>query len=380
MRIWNFQITSVMQSKSNKLIIASAGSGKTTFLVKEALSRPDKRIAILTYTNNNISEIKKKFCEKHSGIPKKVDVMTWFSFLLRECTRPYQRSVYSKSRVRTIFFPKGRSARGAPYLETERYYFRNGDEIYSDKISRFVIDCETNSNGLVTKRLGDIYDEIFIDEFQDLAGYDLDLLELFLKAGIRMVIVGDPRQCTYTTNSSAKNSQYRGMDILDLVHKWKINNLCQIETHARNYRCNQKICDFADTLFPNMENMESLNSTTTEHDGIFVVSGDKVYKYVNHYKPVVLRYNRKANTYGYPALNFGDAKGLECYRVLIIPHGPIKKYLQNGDVKDVEKSLEKFYVAVTRAKHSVAFLYDGKCSVGCIEWQPTADLQQRKSI
>lgn len=362
-----------MQSTDNKLIIASAGSGKTTLLVNEALSRPDKRIAIFTYTNNNINEVKKKFCEKHGGVPKKVDVMTWFSFLLRECTRPYQRSVYSKRRVKTINFLDGRSAPYARHVDTKRYYFRNGDEIYSDKISRFVIDCETNSNGLVTKRLADIYDEIFIDEFQDLAGYDLDLLAIFLKSGIRMVIVGDPRQCTYTTNSSAKNSQYRSIGILKLICEWGKNSLCQIEKHAKSYRCNQAICDFADMLWPDMEKTVSCNSTATEHDGIFVVAEDRMHKYVNHYKPVVLRYDRKANTYGHPALNFGNAKGLEFPRVLIIPHGPIKKFLQKGDVKDVEKSLEKFYVAVTRAKHSVAFLYDGKCSVDCIEWQSTAD-------
>ena len=362
-----------MQSESNKIIIASAGSGKTTLLVNEALSRPDKRIAILTYTNNNIIEIKKKFCEKQSGIPKEVDVMTWFSFLLRECTRPYQRSVYPKRRVKTIKFTDARSDRYAKYDDTERYYFWNGDEIYSDKISRFVIDCEKNSKDLVTKRLADIYDEIFIDEFQDLSGYDLDLLKIFLKSGIRMMIVGDPRQYIYATNHSAKNKQYRGMGVLKLIYKWEASNLCQIETKARNYRCNQKICDFANKLFPDMENMKSLNSTTTEHDGIFVVSEDKVKKYFNHYKPVVLRYDRTANTYGYTAQNFGKAKGLEFDRVLIIPHGPIKKYLQQGDVKDVEKSLEKLYVAVTRAKHSVAFLYDGKCSVDCIKWQPTAD-------
>jgi len=363
-----------MQSKNNKLIIASAGSGKTTFLVEEALSRPDKRIAILTYTNNNINEIKKKFCEKNSVIPQNVDVVTWFAFLLRDCTRPYQRSVYSKCRVKTIDFPDGRSAPYAKHVDTERYYFRNNDEIYSDKISRFVIDCETNSNGLVTKRLTDIYDEVFIDEFQDLAGYDLDLLEVFLKAEIRMVIVGDPRQYIYITNNAAKNSQYRGIGILKLICEWKKNNLCQIENHAKSYRCNQKICDFADKLWPDMEKTVSHNNTTSKHDGIFAVSEDKVHEYINNYKPVVLRYDRNANTYGYLALNFGNAKGLEFDRVLIIPHGPIKKYLQTGDVKDVEKSLEKFYVAVTRAKHSVAFLYDGKCGVDCIEWQPTADL------
>ncbi len=189
-----------------------------------------------------------------------------------------------------------------------------------------------------------------------------------------MMIVCKPRQYTYTTNSSAENSQYRSGGILKLICEWENNGLCQIEKHAKSYRCNQRICDFADMLWPVMEKTASCNSTATEHDGIFVVSEDKVHKYVNHYKLVVLRYNSNADTHGYPALNFGNAKGLEFDRALIIPHGPIKTYLQRGDVKDVEKSLEKFYVAVTRAKHSVAFLHYGKCSVDCIEWQSTADL------
>lgn len=362
-----------MQSVNNRLIIASAGSGKTTFLVKEALWHPNKKIAILTYTNNNTNEIRKKFCEKHGGIPKHVDVMTWFSFLLRECVRPYQRSVYSKQRVRTINFPEGRSAPYVKYTDTKHYYFSNDDEIYSDKISRFAIDCETNTKGLVMERLAAIYDEIFIDEFQDLVGYDLDLLELFLKSGIRMVIVGDPRQYIYATNHSAKNKQYRGMGILDLVHQWKESNLIQSEMLSRNYRCIQRICDFANTLFPNMENMKSHNIVTTNHDGVFVVSEKRVDNYMRCFSPAVLRYNRGTEKFGDDAMNFGLSKGLEFDRVLIIPHGPIKKYLISGNVKDVEKSLEKFYVAVTRAKHSVAFLYDGECSIGCVEWQPTAD-------
>lgn len=363
-----------MQSNDNRIVIASAGSGKTTFLVDEALSQPDKKIAILTYTNNNINEIKKKFYKKHGGIPKGVDVMTWFSFLLHECTRPYQRSVYSKQRVKTIYFPKGRSPYYANYSDTEKYYFRDGDEIYSDKISRFVIDCEKNSKDLVTKRLSGIYHEIFIDEFQDLSGYDLDLLEVFLRAGIRMVIVGDPRQCTYTTNNSAKNSRYRGVGILDLVSEWETNNLCQTETLTRSYRCNQKICDFADMLWPNMEKTKSHNSIATKHDGIFVVSKDDVPEYVKRYNPVLLQYDRRSKDYRYPALNFGNAKGLEFDRVLIIPHGPIKKYLKSGDVNDVKGSLPKFYVAVTRARYSVAFLYDEECSVGCTEFSKNLDL------
>lgn len=355
---------------NNKLIIASAGSGKTTYLVDGALSRSDKKIAILTYTNNNVNEIKNKFYIKNGVIPRSVDVLPWFTFLLHECARPYQRSVYPKRRIRKLHFPKGRSDIYAPYSAIERYYFRHSDEIYSDKISRFVIDCETNSKGLVTKRLGNIYDEIYIDEFQDLSGYDLDLLEAFLRSGIRMVIVGDPRQCTYTTNNAPKNKQYHGIGFLKLASKWEENKLCHIDNHARSHRCNQRICDFADMLWPSMKKTKSLSAISTDHDGVFVVSTDNLHQYVKLFSPVILRYNRSFQTYGYPALNFGDSKGLQFDRVIIIPHGPIKKYMENCDMKHVSGSLSKFYVAITRAKHSVAFLHDGQCSSHYTEWLP----------
>lgn len=360
-----------MQSTHSKIIIASAGSGKTTFLVNEALSHPGNRIAIVTYTNNNINEIKRTFCESHGGTPNRVDVMTWFTFLLHECTRPYQRAVYSKKRVKTIYFTKERSARYTPCSDVEAFYFRNGEEIYSDKVSQFAIKCQERSAGLLTKRIAEIYDEVFVDEFQDLSGYDLDLIEVFMEAGIRMVMAGDPRQCTYTTNPSARNSQYRGMGILDLAHQWEAKNLCQIEHLATSHRCNQKICDFADALWPSMPKTVSLNPMVTDHDGVFVVSKDNLELYASTLSPTILRYDRRTKTHGYPASNFGNVKGMTFSRVLIIPHGPVMKYLASGDVRDVEGSVEKFYVAVTRARHSVAFLYDGLCRVGCTRWPPS---------
>ena len=42
---------------------------------------------------------------------------------------------------------------------------------------------------------------------------------------------------------------------------------------------------------------------------------------------------------------------------LIIPNGPITKYLQSGTLSHVEKSKSKLHVAVTRARNSVAFVY-----------------------
>ena len=100
-----------MPSSENRVIIACAGSGKTKRLVTEALNRRARRIAIVTYTNNNTREIGKRFGELNSGVPKHVDVMTWFGFLLRECARPYQRAKYAEKRIESLLFVNDQSAR-----------------------------------------------------------------------------------------------------------------------------------------------------------------------------------------------------------------------------------------------------------------------------
>lgn len=79
---------------ADKLIIAAAGSGKTTFLVNHALSIHCDRVLITTFTEANEQEIKKKFVEINGCIPPNVTVQTWFSFLLQHGVRPYQSVIY----------------------------------------------------------------------------------------------------------------------------------------------------------------------------------------------------------------------------------------------------------------------------------------------
>ena len=109
--------------------------------------------------------------------------------------------------------------------------------------------------------------------------------------------------------------------------------------------------------------MKPLVSDAADHAGIFRIKEDSVEEYVKRFSPQLLRHNLKANSYGCDAMNYGIAKGLQFDRVLIVPTGRIKKYLQTGDLKHVEKSKEKLYVAVTRARHSVAFVFNGESPI-----------------
>jgi DNA helicase-2/ATP-dependent DNA helicase PcrA len=345
----------------NKVIIAAAGSGKSSDLVEKALHNKDKRILITTFTIDNTKEIEKKFFERIGYIPKNVVVQTWYSFLLREGVRPYQNLLYDKKRIENIQFVNGQSTYYIAKNDIEKYYFKDGKYIYTDKICDFIIEVNSRTNGLVIERLEKIYNIIMIDEVQDLAGADLDFLYLLFKSKINCIIVGDNRQATYWTNNSKKNKKYKGQSIFDLFTEWQHEGLCSIEYKTECFRCNQLICDIADSLYPDMPKTISKNTKKTGHDGVFYIQSSEVFDYVKKYSPVVLRYDKRTKNIpeNFSPINFGKSKGLTFDRVLIYPNGPIRKFLE-GNYKAVSNSKTKagLYVAITRARYSVTFVTD----------------------
>ena len=102
-----------LKMKNNdELIIAAAGSGKTTHIVNEALKQREGRVLITTYTEANEAEIRKRIIEKSKCIPENITVQTWFSFLLQHGARPYQGRVFEKD-IRGLILVNKQSA---PYV------------------------------------------------------------------------------------------------------------------------------------------------------------------------------------------------------------------------------------------------------------------------
>ncbi len=347
-----------MQSNKNSVIVASAGSRKTTHLVEEALSLPSERILVTTYTNENIEQIKSYFIAKGGCVPPNVTVLPWFGFLLRDGVRPYQNQLVEMGRVRTIAFgPLPPKAQFAKATDTRRYYFSEAGDIYSERLSNFLCVNNQKSGGLIINRLTKMYDRVFIDELQDLAGYDLNFLELLLQSSMKILAVGDPRQATFSTNKAPKNKQFRKSEIWNWIREKEKSGLFTVEQRVECYRCNQAICDFADSIYPEFPKAISKNDTVTNHDGIFIIKGNDVINYIQQHNPVILRYDKRAKTLGLTAFNIGLMKGRTFDRVLIFPTNPMKTFLKTGNPAQAGDP-SKLYVAVTRAKYSVAFVAD----------------------
>jgi len=349
-----------MTRSRSEISIASAGAGKTTTLVKKVLDR-DERAAVTTYTINNVNAISKRLTESAGSIPSKATLSPWFSFLLRDLIRPYQ-NYFTTNRITGINFIQGRSA---PRTKkgTHQHYLDKHNRVYTDKLASLALHLIKLSGGRVLERLAQLYSRIYIDEAQDIAGPGLDLIETLMKSEVPIHLVGDTRQVTYSTNNAAKNSGFRGSKVLQKYRSWEKAGLCKIHFINESYRCCQAICNTADSLFPDHERTISRNTKVTGHDGVFVIPPSQVHSYLDQYPSQALRFDRRTRCDIPSPLNFGASKGLEFGRVIIFPNGPIRKWLESGDPGSVSAmvSRAKLYVALTRARHSVAFVHGGKC-------------------
>lgn len=375
---------------TNELIIASAGSGKTTFLINKTLSIPENSILITTYTESNAQEIKNKFIELVGCVPPNVHISTWFSFLIKHCIKPYQTILFDhkikglllvneKSGIR---YTDPRSGRKIPYAEADnfdKFYFTKNKRIYSDKVAKLAIRVNKETNNKILNRITEIYDYILIDECQDLAGYDLEILKTFAQSELNLSLVCDPRQVTYLTHNSTKYKKYRNGLLKEFITAEcsRLGFTIDDTSLSESYRCNKPICDFANMLYPDHSQCGSKQSTITVHDGIFMISKDKVNGYLEKYNPVQLRWNSltKNTNSEFSIANFGQSKGLTFERVLIYPTKGMLGWIKDNTISIGKFSYEaraKFYVGLTRAKYSVGIVCDetdGFIKNGTIEYE-----------
>jgi len=372
--------------KTNRLIIAAAGSGKTTYLVNEALKAPpSKNVLITTYTEANEAGIRDIIIKIRGYIPANITVQTWFSFLLQHGVRPYQGLMNDilwekdikgmlptegKSGIKYSFINEAGKKIDVEYREEDdflNHYFTDSLKIYSDKISKFVLKCNEKAEGAVISRLSQIYSYIYIDEIQDLAGYDLDFIKLLFKSLSSILLVGDPRQVTYLTHHSRRYQKYSDGKIKEFVENEmdrKMECIIDEETLNHSHRNNQIICDFSGKLYPDLPTptpcvCHSCRGYTVDHEGIYLVKTSDVDNYLQKYRPVQLRWSIDKNVNNhYNAINFGASKGLTFDRVLIYPTEKMMKWIKNNIYPLNNESRAKLYVGITRARYSVSFVMD----------------------
>ena len=354
---------------SNVIRLCAAGSGKTFDICRDALSVVNtsaqrKRVLITTFTNNGVNTINEYIAILNRGMPSAaVDVYTWYHLLLAEIIKPYQTFIAGINEIKSFDFDnncpiykmsKGRKINLAASGKKERYINRSSN-VMSNYASEFAVCLNNEGSGMPVQRLADIYSHVYIDEIQDMAGYDMDLILLLMESGIIVTCVGDYKQATYKTNAGSKNKKTSGKNIGVYCEMVSKSGLASIKNNLTTRRFNKNICDFANMLFPTGDDICSDIEATDYENGVFLIQCAYVDDYFKYYRPTVLKYDVNTPTNGLQSFNFGGCKGMTFDRVLIFPNGVLTDYVMKG------KSLaapEKYYVAVTRPRYSLAIVVE----------------------
>lgn len=355
----------------NRVTLAVAGSRKTQSIVDAcANGTPGVRRLVLTYTQSGQTELEGRL--RRACTPGNVPgVMGWYSFLLQHCIRPYLPLKFPERRLRGLNF-HGEPAAGWYATGAARYLDVEG-RVYRRHLSKLAWDVLRESTGAVVDRLGHIYDEVYLDEVQDLTGCDLHILQQLVESSdLDVYMVGDVRQSVFDTNPHDQNlKKYRGIKMLDWFEWFRKRGRLEVAHHVETWRSNQAIADFSDTLFSTTFNFKltlSMQHAVTGHDDVFAISKNDVEAYLRQYDAQPLRDSSStAKDVDLPFRTFGTVKGLTFERVLIYPTKSITEFLTKGtDLKP--KTACGLYVAVTRAKHSVAFVVPSPEATSLAVW------------
>lgn len=340
----------------NEALIAVTGAGKTEGIVQK-FAKAEKKTLFITYTSTGQEEFKSQLtaANPHAGH----EVVGWYGFLIEHFLKPFIPDYLGGTRYAGF----NRDYRPERWDKGHRKHFDAEGRIGGQSVS-FVSKeiCDANRKQPIS-RLEMIYDQIIIDEVQDLAANDLVILEHLLQSSISIFMVGDIRQTVFeTTTSDRKYPQFRKAAKIDWFESMRDKGRLELKFASVNRRCQEDIVRVSNFVFSPDYNFPE---ATSEHSdsgvgfGLHHVAPSQVLKYCEEFKPLVLRWSKASGKSWAKYLDFdtfGNVKGRTVEHVLIFPTDTMKEFLASGAPVKKDEPAAKFYVGITRARHSVGFV------------------------
>lgn len=325
------------------VILAVAGSGKTTRIVQEIDAQ--RRFLILTYTEQNLRNLRQKIIGAHGHMPPTVSVMTYFTFLYSFCFRPI---AGLKIKTRGINFD-GEPPRGRFKQTQQEYYIDASGRLFAGRAAKWLSHDDYPDE--LRTRIERFFDVVCIDEVQDFAGNDFNLLLHLAKANVAMLLVGDFRQHTYDTSrdGATRGTLYDDFDRY-VQHFRDAGMTVDLDTLGKSRRCSPAVCGFiSDKLGIPMQ-----TSSTREAQVILVGTQTHADELRSRADIVKLFYSQHYK-YGCYSQNWGASKGEDHYDevCIILNKTTLGRYTKNELNKLPPSTLNKLYVALSRSRGNV---------------------------
>jgi DNA helicase-2/ATP-dependent DNA helicase PcrA len=284
-----------MKAEKPTLVIAGAGSGKTTNMVKEIVKclpelEPHRFLAAITYTNAATNSIKERL-SRHTKIPANVFVGTTYAFFNKFLVLPYG------SLLPKVTKDKNKGTSREDFIATDKMFFELDNERLKDilkkihkdwnqkdaqqkQIAEYVFINELVSQGkipfdkiasiasylidyqIVRAKVGNRLQFLFVDEFQDANNQQFQVFDEIRKSQkTKIYKVGDAEQ--FISNFSAGFKDFSKIPIVQHKTKYKV------EEKQDNNRCSSQITTFINNF--NTQLQQDARFSTVEKNGVFFI-------------------------------------------------------------------------------------------------------------
>ncbi|KMK76288.1 hypothetical protein [Alkalihalobacillus pseudalcaliphilus] len=317
-------------------INAVAGSGKTSYIVKQ-LNNETKKSLIITYTQANQQNIKEKIIAKFGYLPANIYVYGYFEFLLNFIIKPL-----CPYEVENISYENPSYKITSPFTKDKK-------RIFSNRMAKYIIDKLPEYKNRIDK----YFDEVFIDEMQDLASDDFRWMLSLSELIIPVTLVGDFYQSTFA--SSRRGNHLGKLYDESCVYNEKLEEsgfLIDATTLVESYRCTQTVCDFI------KEHLEiKIDPKYNIISEIRLIEDIETIEQILEDDSIVKLFYQNSMKFNINSDNWGNSKGMTFNEVCVVLNdSTFNKYKQNKLNELAPLTKKKLYVACTRSNGNLWFI------------------------
>jgi DNA helicase II / ATP-dependent DNA helicase PcrA len=330
-----------------RLILAVAGSGKTTHILNQL--DEENRHLIVTYTRENIRNLKSGIERKFNYIPVNIKLYSFFEFLYSFCYKPFLGRIDEPIGLYWDFPPE--FTRRMPE-HVPLHFFTKDRRIYHNRLSKYLI-----RKGLLDRintRIEKYFDYFHIDEIQDFGGYDFDLLMHFSSLNLRLTWVGDFYQHTYDTSRDAnKNKSLHSSLEVYLNRFFKVGITIDQHSLLKSRRCPKAVTDFiSEHLGIEIETHKDKVATVE-----FVDNSERAEE-IAFDDAIIKLFYQNHNKYNVYSSNWGKVKGADHFQdVCVVLNKNSLDFYKKGRLNELAPiTRNKLYVACSRANRNLYFV------------------------
>lgn len=231
----------------------------------------------------------------------------------------------------------------------DRYYLDKGQRLYYSRMAGLL-----SEKGLVPdikRRLSKYFASFFVDEVQDFAGHDFNILCDLASADVCTLLVGDFYQHTYDTSRDGNVNMNLHKELTAYKKKLSEQGYVIDDTSlGKSYRCSPTVCDFVSQQIG-----IGIKSHREDETKVEYVDSEARADQLFHQPDIVKLFYQSHHKYPCFSDNWGASKGIDSYgSVCVVLNDNTDKHYKNGQLASLPSlTKNKLYVACTRSRANI---------------------------